>query len=77
MLEAVLINGYIRDVEHLRNIDLGIYALGTSPKKSNKDNKGEISVDIQIQGVDIKPGYWAYIDQNGIIISPEELKINS
>jgi regulator of RNase E activity RraA len=27
--------------------------------------------------VDIKPGYWAYIDQNGIIISPQELKINS
>ena len=48
-----------------------------SPKKSNKENKGEISVDIQVQGVDIKAGYWAYIDQNGIIISPEELKINS
>ena len=33
---AILINGYIRDVEHLHNLDLGIYALGTSPKKSNK-----------------------------------------
>ena len=43
----------------------------------NKENKGEIAVDIQVQGVDIKPGYWAYIDQNGIIISPQELKINS
>ena len=75
--EAIVINGYIRDVEHLHNIDLGIYALGTSPKKSKKENQGEISVDIQVQGVDIKPGYWAYIDQNGIIISPEELKINS
>ena len=75
--EAIVINGYIRDVEHLHNIDLGIYALGTSPKKSNKENKGEIAVDIQVQGVDIKPGYWAYTDQNGIIISPEELKINS
>ena len=75
--EAIVINGYIRDVEHLHNIDLGIYALGTSPKKSNKENKGEIAVDIQVQGVDIKPGYWAYIDQNGIIISPQELKINS
>tara|TARA_B100000989_G_C19506428_1_gene456714 strand:- start:1364 stop:1840 length:477 start_codon:yes stop_codon:yes gene_type:complete len=75
--EAIIINGYIRDVEHLHNIDLGIYALGTSPKKSKKENMGEISVDIKLQGVDIKPGYWAYIDQNGIIISPEKLKINS
>ena len=75
--KAIVINGYIRDVEHLHNIDLGIYALGASPRKSKKENKGEISIDIVLQGVEIKPGYWAYIDQNGIIISPEELEINS
>ena len=71
--EAVVINGYIRDVEHLHNIDLGIYALGTSPKKSKKEGKGKLNSIFKVNNVEIKPSQWVYADENGIVISEHEI----
>jgi len=71
---GIVVNGMVRDVEILRSIPLAIYARGSCPKKSNKNNKGNINVDICIDGVDIKPTFWAYGDENGILISPAKLE---
>ena len=71
---GIVVNGMVRDVEILRSIPLAIYARGSCPKKSNKNNAGNINVDICIDGVDIKPAFWAYGDENGILISPAKLE---
>ena len=55
-------------------MNLGIYALGSCPKKSNKNGKGQINVTFTVDEVDIKPGYWIYVDENGILISPNQLE---
>ena len=72
---GIIVNGMVRDVEILRSIPLAIYARGSCPKKSNKNNAGNINVDLCIDGVDIKPSFWAYGDENGILISPAKLKL--
>ena len=72
---GIVVNGMVRDVEILRSIPLAIYARGSCPKKSNKNNAGNINVDLCIDGVDIKPSFWAYGDENGILISPAKLKL--
>ncbi len=72
---GIVVNGMVRDVEILRSIPLAIYARGSCPKKSNKNNAGNINVDVCIDGVDIKPTFWAYGDENGILISPAKLEL--
>ena len=72
---GIVVNGMVRDVEILRSIPLAIYARGSCPKKSNKNNVGNINLDVCIDGVDIKPSFWAYGDENGILISPAKLEL--
>ena len=72
---GIVVNGMVRDVEILRSIPLAIYARGSCPKKSNKNDAGNINVDVCIDGVDIKPSFWAYGDENGILISPAKLEL--
>ena len=71
---GIIVNGCVRDIQILKNMNLGIYALGACPKKSNKNSKGEINASFVVDEVNIQPEYWAYVDQNGILISANELE---
>ena len=70
---AVVIHGCVRDVVELQQLDVAVFALNSCPKKSNKNNTGTRSIDLQINDVVIKEGYWLYGDQNGILVSSEKL----
>ena len=70
---AIIINGCVRDVEALSNFKLGIFALGSVPKKSEKKDRGEIGINLNFGGISIEPGNWAYADESGILISKELL----
>ena len=70
---AVVIHGCVRDVVELQQLHVAIFALNSCPKKSNKCNTGTRSVDLRINDVLIKEGYWLYGDQNGILVSPDKL----
>ena len=71
---GIIIDGYVRDIEILRNIDIGIMALGSCPRRSRKEGKGEVDGIIMIDGIAIKPRQWLYADINGIVISKKSLK---
>lgn len=71
--QGVVINGYIRDAARLATFNLGVYALGAMPIKTDKLNQGQVNVPIEIGGVLVKPGMMIYVDQNGIAISEESL----
>ena len=70
---AVVIHSCVRDVVELQQLDVAVFALNSCPKKSNKNNTGTRSIDLQINDVVIKEGYWLYGDQNGILVSSEKL----
>ena len=72
---GIIINGLVRDIEILKDIDIGVMALGSCPRKSEKNNIGERNLEIQVDGISIKPGNWCYADENGILISEQELQI--
>ena len=74
--QAVIINGCVRDVEALSNFNLGIFALGSVPKKSEKKDRGEIGIKINLGGISIESGNWAYADESGILISKEQLDLD-
>lgn len=68
---GVVINGCVRDRHELCREDVGIKALGTCPRKTDKLDRGEINVDIAIGGVAIHPGDWIIADTDGVVVTHE------
>lgn len=73
--EGIIVYGCIRDVDVIMQTDLGVQALGTHPRKTDKKGIGEMNVVVKFAGVTIKPGMYAYADNNGIIISEKPLSM--
>jgi len=72
---GIITNGYIRDIEVIKDISIGVYARNSYPKKTNKSiGIGEINVPIKINNLFINPGEWIYVDSNGWVISKLELE---
>tara|TARA_B100001996_G_scaffold37031_1_gene27391 strand:+ start:4624 stop:5097 length:474 start_codon:yes stop_codon:yes gene_type:complete len=72
---GIIINGLVRDIEILRGIGIGIMALGSCPRKSEKNDQGQRDLEININGIVINPGNWCYSDENGVLISRKKLDI--
>lgn len=65
---GVIINGAIRDRAVLADLQLGIKALGSNPRKSTKNGSGEVDVPVTIGGVVFQPGARVYADPDGILV---------
>ncbi|MBV8862553.1 MAG: ribonuclease E activity regulator RraA [Mycobacterium sp.] len=65
---GLVVHGAVRDVAALRNVDLGIKALGTNPRKSRKTGAGDRDVPVSFGGVAFVPGDIAYSDDDGIVV---------
>ena len=70
---GIIIFGYIRDSVAVSAIDIGVIALGTTPKKSAKDNLGTVNLTVRFADVDFVPGEFVYVDEDGIVVSDKEL----
>lgn len=70
---GVIINGAVRDVVALAEIDLGIKALGSNPIKSTKTGAGELDIAVSFGGVTFAPGTWVYCDEDGVLVAPGPL----
>lgn len=73
--QGLLIFGCVRDVEILKTIDIGVVALNSFPKKSEKRGLGEMNVPVHFAGVDFLPGRYLYADENGIVVAEEKLSL--
>ncbi len=71
---GVIINGAIRDSAEIAGIEIGVKALGVNPAKSEKRGEGETDVELEFGGVRFRPGEWVYCDEDGILISPEQVE---
>ncbi len=72
---GVVINGAVRDVAAIRELDLGAKALGSNPRKSARDGAGEVDVPVSFGGVEFRPGDWLYSDEDGIVVAGRELPL--
>ena len=72
---GIIILGCVRDVDVLKTIDLGIFALGSVPKKSEPKDRGSIDAPIEIDGLIINSNDWVYGDSTGVLVSKVELAI--
>ena len=73
--EGIIVYGCVRDVDVLAQTDLGIQALASHPMKTDKRGIGDLNVVVTFGGVTFRPGEYVYADNNGVIVSPTELKM--
>lgn len=68
-----LIDGCVRDVEGLAQLDFPVYARGVTPKGPYKSGPGEVNVPVVCGGQAILPGDIIVADADGIVvIRPED-----
>jgi regulator of ribonuclease activity A len=70
---GIIINGAIRDSAEINDMDVGVFCLATSPKKSAKTGAGERDVPISFGGVLFVPGQYVYCDADGVLVSQHRL----
>jgi regulator of ribonuclease activity A len=68
---GMVIIGAIRDAEVIDTFDFAVFALGTSPIKTEKLGRGERDVALEFDGVDfsVEPGQFLAADVNGVLIN--------
>ncbi len=72
---GIVVNGYVRDVEELKNFPIGIFAKGFVAQKTNKKDHGFEDVLVAFGSVVMTSGKWIYIDQNGWLIADNNLEL--
>lgn len=64
-----------RDSAIINTLPLGVKARGTVPVKSLKGHAGEQGVAVAFAGVEFVEGWHVYADEDGVIVSEEELSL--
>jgi regulator of ribonuclease activity A len=71
---GVVVNGCVRDVAEINGHDVGVRALATHPRRSDRRGSGARDQVVEIAGVRVAPGDWCYADDDGILISDDRLE---
>lgn len=67
-IKGFVVDGCIRDVEALQDLDFSVYARGVQPKGPYKNGPGEINVPVSIGGQVVRPGDILCCDMDGIAV---------
>ncbi len=70
---GVLVHGAIRDSGAIAGLDLGVKALATCPRKTDKLGQGLRDVPVALGGLLILPGQWLAADLDGVVLADDPL----
>lgn len=73
--EGIICYGSVRDVDAIEEIDIGIQGLVSIPVGAPDQMTGESDLAINFAGVTILPDDHVYVDNTGIVLSPEPLDL--
>lgn len=70
---GIVVNGCIRDSADIATIDIGLFALGTNPRKSEKSGFGTVDVPVSFASLIFVPGHYLWADEDGIVVADTRL----
>lgn len=70
---GLVIYGAVRDVNALRDVEVGIRALGANPARASKRGGGTRDETVEFGGTFFRTGEWLYCDSDGVVVAPHEL----
>jgi 3-hexulose-6-phosphate synthase/6-phospho-3-hexuloisomerase len=71
-IEGVVIDGAVRDVDEIRELNYPIFASGITPNAGDPKGMGEINSEITCGGQTVKPGDYIVGDESGVVVIPKE-----
>ncbi len=72
---GIIINGCARDIEQVREMPVGVMALASIPRKTEKRGEGRCAIPVEFAGLTFNPDEYIYADANGIIVSAQPLAL--
>lgn len=69
---GIILDGPIRDLEELSQMEMFLYATGSTPGGPYKEGPGEVNVPISIGNIAVKPGDIILADRDGVIVIPQK-----
>ncbi len=70
---GVIIEGCLRDADEIDACRIGVRALASHPRRSDRRAVGDREAVLELHGIRIAPGQWCYADADGILISNQAL----
>lgn len=71
-VQGFVVDGVIRDIAAIRELDFPVFSLGTTVAAGNKNGGGQVNVPIAIGGVTVQPGDYIVGDVDGVLVVPQE-----
>ena len=71
-VQGFVVDGVIRDIAAIRELDFPVFSLGTTVAAGNKNGGGQVNYPIAIGGVTVQPGDYIIGDVDGVIVVPQE-----
>ena len=71
--KAIILNGYVRDTDETKNINVGLFAIGTCPLRNFDKTDSSRGIELNFEGVTFNNGDYIYADNDGVIISKSKL----
>ena len=71
-IAAVVIDGAVRDVEEICELDFPVFAKSIVPNAGEPKGYGGINTEIMCCGQTVNPGDWVVGDSNGVVVIPAE-----
>lgn len=72
--KGVIVNGAVRDVALLKDLPLGILAIGANPLRSAKRGGGSSQLCVSIGGVPVYPGDSVFADEDGLVFVSADVR---
>jgi regulator of ribonuclease activity A len=71
--KAIILNGYVRDTDATKHIEVGLLAIGTCPLRNFEITNSQRDIKLNFAGVTFNTGDYVYADNDGVIISKDSL----
>lgn len=71
-----VINGAVRDVNALKNVPIGIKAVGHIPRRSRKSGSGEQNCAVEFGTVEFTPNHFLFADEDGVVVLDPDAYFN-
>ena len=67
-ISGFIIDGCIRDISGIKEVEMPVYAIGTTPVGPLHRGPGELNFPISCGGIPVHPGDIVYGDMNGVVV---------
>lgn len=71
--KAIILNGYVRDTDETKKIDVGLFAIGTCPLRNFEKTDSYRNIELNFEGVTFNSGDYIYADNDGVIVTKNRL----